>query len=419
MRARTTAAVRDTESIHVPAGTTIFRQGDVGDCAYFVEDGLIDIVIEGDVPRLVVSRATGELFGEMAIIDGGRRAASAIARAPCRLLPIHADRLSRFLMRTDPILRMVVDTMLRRLREQMWEPEDNLPAGSDDLGAATDTAGRQAMMLNAIGQIRRENDFKKAIERREIGLFHQPIIELGSGQIVGFEALARWHHPDRGIVSPGEFIPLAESSGMIGDLTRLCMTQAIEALPQLTHAARRLGARDPFMNVNVSSSDLADEHFADFLEAATAGKPADRSRLKIEITESALMENPDVALRTLERCRDLGIGVAVDDFGTGYSSLAYLHTLPINVLKIDRSFVASMASDPHSVKIVRTIIRLAEELGLPVVCEGLEFVEDVGMLTAMGCEFGQGFHFARPMPIEDVERLFASWGARRRANNAA
>ena len=413
MGPRVKPTVRDTEAINVAAGSVIFRQGEFGECAYFVEDGMVDIVLEGDTPRLLVSRTAGELFGEMAIIDGGRRAASAIARSPCRLLPIGADRLSRFLMRTDPILRMVVDTMLRRLREQMWEPDDKTPEGEDDLSVATDMAARQAMMLNAIGQIRRENDFKKAIARREIGLFHQPIIELGSGQIVGFEALARWHHPDRGIVSPGEFIPLAESSGMIGDLTRLCVAQAIEALPLLTHAAHQIGARDPFMNVNVSSFDLVDDRFADFLEEATAKNPADRKRLKIEITESALMENPDIALRTLERCRDLGIGVAVDDFGTGYSSLAYLHTLPINVLKIDRSFVASMATDPHSIKIVRTIIRLAEELGLPVVCEGLELGEDVGALTAMGCDFGQGFHFARPMPIEDVARLFAAWSSRK------
>ena len=413
MRPSTKPTARDTQAINVPAGTAIFRQGEIGDCAYFVEDGLVDIIIEGDTPRLLVTRTSGELFGEMAIIDGGRRAASAIARMPCRLLPIGADRLSRFLARTDPMLRMVVDTMLRRLREQMLEQGERAPEGADESSRTTDAAARQAIMLNAIGQIRRENDFKKAIARREIGLFHQPIIALSSGQIVGFEALARWHHPERGIVSPGEFIPLAESSGMIGDMTRLCVEQAIGALPQLTHAARQLGASDPFINVNVSSSDLTDDRFADFLEEATAANPSDRKRLKIEITESALMENPDVARRTLERCRDLGIGIAVDDFGTGYSSLAYLHTLPINVLKVDRSFVASMASDPHSVKIVRTIIRLAEELGLPVVCEGLEFSEDVGTLTSMGCDFGQGFHFARPMPIGDVARLFAAWAGRK------
>ena len=394
-------------------GSVIFRQGETGDCAYFIEDGLVDIVLEGDTPRLLVTRTSGELFGEMAIIDSGRRAASAVAKTPCRLLPIGADRLSRFLARIDPMLRMVVDTMLRRLREQMLDQADRAVEGTDESNRTTDAAARQAIMLNAIGQIRRENDFRKAIARREIGLFHQPIIALSSGQIVGFEALARWHHPERGIVSPGEFIPLAESSGMIGDMTRLCVGQAIGALPQLTHAARQIGASDPFINVNVSSSDLIDDRFADFLEEATAANPSDRKRLKIEITESALMENPDIARRTLERCRDLGIGIAVDDFGTGYSSLAYLHTLPINVLKIDRSFVASMASDPHSVKIVRTIIRLAEELGLPVVCEGLEFSEDVGTLTAMGCDFGQGFHFARPMPVGDVARLFAAWGQRK------
>ncbi|MBC8129462.1 MAG: EAL domain-containing protein [Rhizobiaceae bacterium] len=391
--------------VFVPAGEIIFRQGADGDCGYLIEDGVVEIIVEGDVPRSVGFRSQGELIGEMAIVHGGKRFATIVAQTDCRLMHISAERILRCLDGADPILRMVVDTLLERLRAMLHDRFD----GSTSLGP--DIAARQSIILQAVEQIRRERDFRHALERGEVTLHFQPIVALADGAVVGFEGLARWRHPERGMISPGEFIPLAEASGMIGVLTRHCMEQAVKALHFLDDGDDG-GSRPPlFVNVNVSSHDLVDPAFADYLVAFVERWPIARGRLKIEITESALMSDPEQALSTLRLCRTIGIGVAIDDFGTGYSSLSYLHRLPIDVLKIDQSFIRGMAADVHSAKIVRTILRLAEEIGVPVVSEGLEVPAEVLALTRMGCALGQGYHFARPMTLEDAGVFVTTWPA--------
>ena len=254
---------------------------------------------------------------------------------------------------------------------------------------------------------------RAGIESREFELHFQPIVRLQTGQLAGYEALMRWRHRTRGLVSPAEFIPVAESSGLIVELTKHALDEVGRVLPELMLAGltNAKAIEGPlFMSVNVSGHDLAAASFpqmiADFL-ARTGILPGS---LKIEVTESMLMKDPERAAAALAECRDAGLGIAIDDFGTGYSSLSYLSTLPVTTLKIDRAFVRTLLSDHTSRRIVQTILRLADELSIPVVAEGIEQAAEAEALAEMGCAFGQGYMFGKPMPLEAAIAATRCWG---------
>ena len=273
------------------------------------------------------------------------------------------------------------------------------------------------MKEQALREMRLEREIERAIAGDEFVLHFQPIVELADGEIGGYEALVRWNHPERGLLPPSAFIPVAETSKLVCGITRRCLDAAVEAMPALigaTDTRRKPRAEPTFLTVNVSGHDLTDRSFSACLESLSRRLQPLDGHLKIEITETSLMSEPELARQTLRRCRDLGLGVAIDDFGTGYSSLSYLSTLPITALKIDRSFVQALPSQASGKNIVRTIIRLADELGIPAVAEGIEHRREAELLAAMGCRYGQGYLFAKPMPLEDICRfatLLAAGGA--------
>lgn len=250
-------------------------------------------------------------------------------------------------------------------------------------------------------------DLHHALEGDELELYFQPKIAMQAGCICGFEALARWPHPVHGMVSPGEFIPLAERTGMIAALT----DWALEAALQRLHAWREAGIRLPIA-VNLSASTLQDPQLLDRIETLRAAWSSGEGMLELEVTESAIMTDPDAALDVLSRLRSLGIPLHIDDFGTGYSSLSYLKRLPVSAVKIDRSFVADMLDDAGSASIVRSTITLAHELGLKVVAEGVEDAPAWEDLRALGCDVAQGFYMGKPMPAEEVTAWLETspWG---------
>lgn len=255
-----------------------------------------------------------------------------------------------------------------------------------------------------------ETDLRRAIEREELHLRYQPLFDLESDRIAGFEALARWTHPRLGAVPPSEFIPLAEETGLIVPLGRWALREACQ---QMKLWCCKIDSRsDLAMAVNLSSLQFAqDDVVAAVGEALrTSGLPP--HCLKVELTESSIVEDPIRAKLVLDQIKGLGVSVLMDDFGTGYSSLAYLQRLPIDILKIDRSFVNEMLTCADSAKIVQVIISLAASLGMKTVAEGIEQREQAEVLHQLGCTLGQGFFFARPMLPEDVERtLLAPVGA--------
>ncbi len=242
-----------------------------------------------------------------------------------------------------------------------------------------------------------EGELARALDASELAVHYQPLIHVRSGQVSGFEALVRWQSPTRGPVSPAEFIPVAESSGLIRDITNWVLNTALRE----TQGLRALH-EGVSVAVNLSATVLHDPDTVGLVARAMKLWDVAAGDLTLEITESAMMADPAASRDTLARLFALGVGVAIDDFGTGYSSLAYLSELPCTELKIDRSFVIQMLSDESSATIVRAVVRLAHTLNLAVVAEGVESQDALQALDALDWDKAQGFHFARPMPIEAV-----------------
>lgn len=254
-----------------------------------------------------------------------------------------------------------------------------------------------------------ETELRRALERDQLKLFYQPLVDLKSGKVSGFEALARWHHEDRGEISPTEFIPVAEESGLILHLGRWAMDRAAQTLADWD---REAGTTLPvYVGVNLSAIQVARDNIASVVESALTASGLTGNRLTLELTESSIVQDPVRAQRVFEALKALDATVAMDDFGTGYSSLAYLQRLPIDMLKIDRSFVTGMMRDADSVAIVRAVLSLADALGMKTTAEGIETVELATTLAALGCDSGQGYYFARPLEAEDA---IAYWRARSR-----
>jgi len=240
-----------------------------------------------------------------------------------------------------------------------------------------------------------ETELRRALDKDQLQLFYQPLINLKSGQVAGFEALARWTHEDRGEISPAEFIPVAEESGLILHLGRWAMDTAASTLAGWDAKA---GEKLPlYVAVNLSAIQVARDDIAGMVESTLKTSGLAGERLTLELTESSIVQNPARATRVFDALKALDTTVAMDDFGTGYSSLAYLQRLPIDVLKIDKSFVSGMMVDPDAVAIVRAVLSLAEALGMSTTAEGIETVELATTLATLGCASGQGFYFAKPL----------------------
>ena len=254
-----------------------------------------------------------------------------------------------------------------------------------------------------------ETELRRALDKDQLKLFYQPLINLKSGEVAGFEALARWTHEDRGEISPSEFIPVAEESGLILQLGRWAMDKAANTLASWDIQS---GEKLPvYVGVNLSAIQVARDNIAEMVASALRSSGLTGDRLTLELTESSIVQDPGRATRVFEALKALDATVAMDDFGTGYSSLAYLQRLPIDVLKIDKSFVSGMMRDPDAVAIVRAVLSLAEALGMSTTAEGVETVELATTLATLGCSSGQGYYFAKPL---EADAALEYWKSRRR-----
>jgi diguanylate cyclase (GGDEF)-like protein len=287
--------------------------------------------------------------------------------------------------------------------EDMLRDADTAMYRAKGMGIAKHAVFDVTMHDRAVAVLQLENDLRRAIERGELRVQYQPIVALGSGRIVGFEALARWQHRQRGAVAPSEFIPLAEETGVIGSLGRWVMQEACTQM-------RRLQANFPrekalTLAVNISGRQVLQPDLVEQIDDTLRATGLDARSLRLEITESVLVENAAAATRCLMRLRQLGLQLCIDDFGTGYSSLSYLHRLPIDLLKIDSSFVRTMGSDEKNRRIVETILLLGRNLGVEVVAEGVETAAQATALHRLGCGFVQGFLFSQPLDIDAAAAL--------------
>ena len=256
----------------------------------------------------------------------------------------------------------------------------------------------------ALHLLQRETDLRKAIHRKEFVNHYQPIVSLKTRSVVGFEALIRWNHPQLGLIYPDSFISIAEETGLIIPITRLVLQEACRDLKSWQNQIQQL--QKLTMNINISSKHFLQPSLLDDIKEVLSNTDLPPDHLKLEITETALMEDVEETVRHVNRMRDYGLQIVIDDFGTGYSSLSYLQRLPIDTLKIDRSFVSRIENTPDGNRnIVEAIISLAHRLDMIVVAEGVEDLEQYTILLDMKCQFGQGYLFSKPIPKQEVDAL--------------
>lgn len=268
------------------------------------------------------------------------------------------------------------------------------------------SAGREGYALyteeltaHAQNRVEIAGELRRALEQQELRVYYQPVHDLHGGRLIGVEALVRWQHPERGLVPPGEFIPIAERTGLIADIDGWVMDQACRQMCQWLAADVPLS----FIAINVSSRLFARRELYEQVAQVLHETGLDPAFLELEVTESAVMDDPEVALEQLHRLRELGLRLAIDDFGTGYSSLLRLKRLPVQKLKIDQGFVAGLPGDEDDAAIVRVVIALAKSMGMQVHAEGIEQVEQARFLLDQNCDLGQGYWFGRPMPANEID----------------
>jgi len=258
------------------------------------------------------------------------------------------------------------------------------------------------MRVKFLERIRYEDDLRQAIDRGEMSMSYQPLVELHSGGLLGFEALLRWNHTEFGNIPPNKFIPIAEESGLIIPITKWILETTCRQLAVWKEISPAY--RDMIVSVNISGKHLSNEDLISDVEHALTVSGIRPRSLKLEVTESAAMDNAEQTISILNRLKTLGVRLSIDDFGTGYSSLSYLHRLPFDTLKIDRSFVYSVGESGENSEILQTIISLAKNLKKKVIAEGIETASQLSLLQNLGCDYGQGYLLSRPQTVEKTEK---------------
>jgi len=354
-------------------------------------------------PQDTLSRIGGDQFGLILLSERDPQRITAFADTIRRTLRAPIGFGERQIFLTASIGLVLVDGQTRR-REEVLKDAELAMYHAKRSGADKIEVFKAAMRSQKIDRLTLESDLRRALEREEVTILYQPVIRLEDRTIAGFEALMRWNHPKLGRLGPSEFIPIAEETGLIVDLGHFVLERAARQLVLWQRAMP--GVVPIFTSVNISSRQLLRHDLIQDVKAVLARNLCAPGTLKLELTESLIMENPELAAQMLQRIRELGAGLALDDFGTGYSSLAYLQRFPFDTIKIDQQFVRGSGKGPRPV-ILRSIIALAHDLGMATVAEGAETDSDAVELFQLGCEFAQGYAFGEPMTAEEAMRLIA------------
>ena len=387
-----------------------------------------------DVDRFkVVNDSLGHVAGDQFLVQLGHAIAGTIRRAEHTLARLGGDEFAILLDDIDKHedATRVVDRIFQALQTPFkidaqeifatvsigiafgapgYESPEELLRDADTAMYQAKTTGKARLQIfdasmhtRALRLLRLEHSLRRAVDKNEFVLHYQPIVALADGAISGFEALVRWEHPERGLISPSEFVHLAEETGLIYGIGRHTMKDACRCLKEWEMLAAGLS-----VNVNLSGRQFSQPDLIEDIELVLRATGLDPSRLKLEITESVIMENPEVAVAMLHRLKALGTRLVIDDFGTGYSSLSYLLRFPADTLKIDRSFVAALGKGGKNEAIVGAIVSLGGSLEMDVVAEGVETEEQREILRGLGCVLGQGYLFSRPVAAEQVPALLAA-----------
>ncbi|MEM9275142.1 MAG: EAL domain-containing protein [Cyanobacteria bacterium P01_F01_bin.143] len=315
-------------------------------------------------------------------------------------LPFEVNRHQLFISAS---IGIVLGNRDYKLAEHVLRDADTAMYQAKKRGKACHQVFNPKMHRNASKRLKLETDLRLALKHQELAVYYQPIVSLNTNSLIGFEALVRWNHPKRGFVSPVEFIPVAEETGLIVPLGLWVMRSACHQfrLWQTKHSIDQLK-----ISVNLSVKQFYQPDFIQQIDHILHETQLDSQSLKLEITESAIVDNAESATLLFQKLRQREIQLSIDDFGTGYSSLSYLHRFPVNTLKIDRSFVSRIGKDGENLEIIQAIVTLAKQLGMTIVAEGIETTQQKEYLKALDCDEGQGYLFAKPLPTQEVESIF-------------
>jgi len=385
------------------ADTTIFRAGDAGEAAYVIDSGCVEILLgpEGAQRRIEVL-AEGAMFGEIALLDGLPRSATVRTLVPTRLIRIDRSHIEGLLQQADPVVQYLVKVLLDRVRSERAARlelegfERQPPRSTPELDPD------ERLHMAALRTLSLAQSLSDGLRLGQLEVHYQPIVWLSDGRVAGLEALVRWRHPALGLISPDEFIPLAEKTGLIHRVGEFVMQRAAADWAQLRGLCWGQVGAPAFMSVNLSAPELCAPGALQRIQACLAEHRMRPDELHIELTESIVISSVEVVTHVVQGLRGLGVGVALDDFGTGYAGLGYLQTLPFSCLKIDRSFVERLHRVERSFHIVKSALELSALLGMSTIAEGIEDAETGEVLRRMGCTFAQGFFFARPMLLDDL-----------------
>jgi diguanylate cyclase (GGDEF)-like protein/PAS domain S-box-containing protein len=356
-------------------------------------------------PEDVVARIGGD---EFTILLNDIRSISDATRVANRVhyslgLPFHLNGRE---VSTTTSIGIALSTPEYRGAEEVLRDADTAMYRAKTVGRGRHEIFNRSMRESVVTQLKLETDLRLAVEREEFCLHYQPIMSLKNNRLTGFEALIRWQHPERGLVHPNEFIPTAEETGLILPIGNWVL---YEACRQLREWQRGWQGDQPLtINVNLSAKQFSQIELVQQIESVLDRTGLDARNLKLEITETAVMEKAEMATAMLWQLKELGVKLHIDDFGTGYSSLSYLHRFPVDELKIDGLFVSRMGADDESSQIVATIVQLAHNLGMEVTAEGVETVEQLAHLRALFCEYGQGYYFSRPVVAEGATLMIGA-----------
>jgi EAL domain-containing protein (putative c-di-GMP-specific phosphodiesterase class I) len=376
--------------IELHPGQILFREGDAPTTAFLIESGALRITAARDgAPMLLGDLGAGALVGEMAVLDDSPRSATATALAACVLTPIDRTQFAERLESADPVVRALLLSQLSRYRTALATFTGNEPA------LVTESAS--ARSAHALDKIRLESQLRNAMENRELEIRLQPIQEIASGRLAGYEALTRWTHPERGVVSPADFIALAEETSLIVPVGEYVLSEVCAALRRFMDEAP---ATKPFVAFNVSGRQVEDADFVARVLAQLREHAVNPAQLKIEITESLVLDYSQIGT-LIERAHQAGMKVALDDFGTGYSNLGHLHKLAFDTIKIDQGFIRQL-DDPRCLAIVRAVVGMAGALHCDIVAEGVETPQQFAQLRELGAHYAQGWLVGKPQSVDEA-----------------
>lgn len=379
------------KQITIAKDTVLFKQGEAGDCAYVVESGKVLVYLEIDqkvVPLTHIKK--GEIFGEMSLIDSLPRSASVKAVEDTVLNVVTKDQLIERFQGSDQLVQLLLKVMMNRVRKN----NSSLTHGNEDNLNQDDT------VLDGFENLKFENRLQEALNNQEFEMFYQPIVNMQDSKVVGAEALIRWKDPVIGYIQPDKFIDFLENSSLMVSVGHWIFERCFQDF----HKIKGTFGDDFIMSINVSGRQFTHPDFLMDLEKLTWKHKVNPKNIKLEVTERVMM-NGVVAIEILDQCKNKGFHISIDDFGTGYSSLQYLSQMPVSYLKVDKSFVSKINADPKVLAVVKSMVFMAQALGMDIIAEGVETLDERESLLQLGAYYAQGWLYSKALPLDLFMKL--------------